>query len=154
MVGVGRMARLMRHRQTKGPATDRPGLIDSLHDTSGSSGLPGGESPRGPQHAAKAGPSEDVYDVAPRNPHGRVKAGLLEPQSPADISRPSPSRLLRGPSGYEASPNGLGSFPPAERPPVRWLKGTNGAPVPCSDVAQVEEAGSPSGVSPTATEPP
>ena len=146
--GCGRMTRLVRHRQTKGPGTDRPGLNDSHHDTSGSSGLPGGESPRGPQHAAKAGPPEDMYGVAPRDPHGRVKAGLPEPQSPAVLSRPSPPCLLRGPSGYEASPNGLESFPPAERPPVRWLKGTNRAPDPCSNVDQVENAGSPSGREP------
>ena len=39
-------------------------------------------------------------------------------------------------------------FPPEERPPVRWLKGTNGAPNSCSDVGQVGKTGSPKGQRP------
>ena len=58
---------------------------------------PGGESPRGPQHAVEAGTPEDVYGAAPRDPHDRAKAGWLESQSPAVTTRPSLPRLLRGP---------------------------------------------------------
>ena len=36
---------------------------------------------------SKRGTPEDVYDVAPQDPHDKVKVGLLEPQSPAVYKR-------------------------------------------------------------------
>jgi hypothetical protein len=38
---------------------------------------------------SKRGTPEDVYDVAPQDPHDKVKVGLLEPQSPA-VYKPTP----------------------------------------------------------------
>ena len=145
---AGRMARIFRHRQPKGSGPATPGLNGPPHNTFGSRGLPGGESRRGPEHAVEAGTSEDVYDTAPRGPHEKAKAGSPEPQSPAVITRPSPPRLSRGPRDQRSRRTTSQGFHPAERPPIRWLKGTNGAPSSCSDVDQVGKAGSPVGREP------
>src|SRR5260370_41224743 len=87
--------------------------------------------------------------MAPRDPRGRVKAELLESQSPAAQGEaPRGSRLEAGSPTSRGLVRCLRTLPVGERCSMRAFKGMNGTPQPRSDVFWFRNSGSPNGREP------
>ena len=133
------------------PFAERRG---SEYFTSGSTAYPRAKARRDRSMPSKRGTPEDVYDVAPQDPHDKVKVGLLEPQSPA-VHKPTPRYHVcsEDPRDTRFRRTTSEAFHSGERPPSSGSTGRTGHLTRAVTSIGLRRRDRLSGASPRATEP-